>query len=171
MSSISDKPGRTIAFVVPGDAAPKERARARIVQVPGKKPFISHYTPKETREYEEKVKAIAWRAWGANPPSKRPIEMQITVHVQIPPGWPKWKQEAAMHGEIAPTGVPDLDNFAKSIGDAMNGTVYADDSQVVAVDMVKLYATDGFPRVEVQLRENWRSGSWITRLADFILLR
>lgn len=171
MTSTSDNPGRTIGFVVPGDAAPKERARARIVQVPGKKPFISHYTPKETREYEEKVKAIAWRAWGANPPSTRPIEMQITVHVQIPPGWPKWKQEAAVHGEIAPTSVPDLDNIAKAISDAMNGTVYTDDSQVIAVDMVKLYATNGVARIEVQVRENWRSRSSITKLAEFSTLR
>lgn len=167
----SSDAGRTIKFVIPGVAVPKERARARIVAPKGRKPFVSMYTPAETREYEEKVKAIAWRAWGASPPSTRPIEMQITVHAEIPESWPKWKREAAIRSEIVPAGTPDLDNLCKAIGDAMNGTVYADDGQIYAVDMVKLYATDGRARIEVIVRENWRCASFIKRILDLVLLR
>lgn len=171
MTAAGQQTGRTIAFVIPGDAAPKERARARIVTPKGGKPFVSLYTPAETRQYEEKVKAIAWRAWGAHPPSTRPIELQLTVYVTIPASWPKWKAEAAVRGEIAPTSVPDLDNIEKAIADAMNGVVYLDDGQVCSSDKVKLYATNGVARIEVQVRENWRSGNRITRRDELELLR
>jgi Holliday junction resolvase RusA-like endonuclease len=166
------QPGRTVRFRLAGAAAPKERVRARIVTPKGKRPFLQWYTPKETVAYEERIKAIARRAWGDAEPSRRPIELQVTVHVEIPSSWSKWKAEGATRGEIAPTDDPDLDNIVKAVSDAMNGVVYADDAQVIAVDAVKLYAPQGSPGwIEVAVRENWRAGGWIKRLADFVLLR
>lgn len=167
-----DDTGQMIRFRLEGTAAPKERARHRIVTPKGRKPFISVYTPKETVEYEKRVAAVAGQAWGRPEPSMRPIELQVTVVVAIPDGWPKWKREAATRGEIAPTGVPDLDNIVKAIQDGMNKVVYRDDGQIVSTDAVKMYATDGGAgHVEVAVRENYRAGSWIAKLADLFLLR
>lgn len=164
--------GRTIRFTVTGSAIPKDRARARIVTPKGRKPFIQHYTPAETRKYEERVAKLARRAWGDAEPSMRPIELQVTVYAEIPEGWSKWKREAAARGEILPTGTPDLDNVVKSIADGMNGVVFKDDGQVASVDAVKLYAAEGADGyVEVAVRENWRCASWISRIADLVLLR
>lgn len=166
------QPARTIRFTVTGAAVPKDRVRHRIVTPKGKRPFVQVYTPKETTDYEQRVRAIAKRAWGSAEPSDRPIELQVTIYVEIPESWSKWKREAAARGDILPTGVPDVDNVVKALSDAMNKTVYRDDGQVCTIDAVKLYApvgTAGY--VEVALRENWRCGSWITRLLDLVLLR
>lgn len=171
-ATTSQQPGRTIRFTMSGAAIPKDRVRHRIVQPKGKRPFVQVYTPKETRDYEERIAKRARRAWGEAEPSLRPIELQVTIHVEIPPGWPKWKREAATRGEILPTGVPDVDNVVKAISDAMNGIVYRDDGQVATIDAVKLYAPEGTDSyVEVAVRENYRAGSWITRLLDLVLLR
>lgn len=168
----SQQAGRTIRFTVTGAAIPKDRVRHRIVQPKGKRPFVQVYTPKETTDYENRVKAAARRAWGEAEPSLRPIELQVTIHVEIPESWPKWKREAATRGEILPTGVPDVDNVVKAISDAMNGVVYRDDGQVATVDAVKLYAAAGAGGfVEVAVRENYRCGSWISRILDLVLLR
>lgn len=164
--------GRTIRFTVTGAAIPKDRARARIVTPPGKRPFIQHYTPAETRKYEERVGKLAKRAWGADEPSLRPIDLQITIYEEIPSSWSKWKREAAARGEILPTGKPDIDNVVKSVADGMNKIVFKDDGQIAAVDAVKIYAPDGVAGyVEVAVRENWRCGSWITRVIDLVLRR
>lgn len=168
----SRQAGRTIRFTITGAAAPKERVRHRIVTPKGKRAFVQVYTPKETVEYENRVKAAARRAWGDAEPSRRPIELQVTIYVEIPDSWPKWKREAATRGEILPTGVPDVDNIVKAVSDAMNGVIYRDDGQVAAVDAVKLYAPEGTAgRVEVAVRENYRCGSWITKILDLVLLR
>lgn len=173
MNTTTDKqPGRTIRFTVTGAAVPKDRARYRIVTPKGRKPFVQSYTPKETVAYEEHVKRLARRAWGNAEPSLRPIELQVTIYVEIPASWAKWKREAATRGEILPTGVPDVDNVVKAISDAMNKVVYRDDGQVATIDAVKLYAPEGSAGyVEVGVRENYRCGSWIDRLLDLVLLR
>ena len=68
--------------------------------------------------------------------------------------------------------MPDVDNVVKAISDAMNGVVYRDDGQVATVDAVKLYAAAGAGGfVEVAVRENYRCGSWISRILDLVLLR
>ena len=172
MTPTAKNPGRTIRFTVTGAAVPKDRVRARIVTPKGKKPFVQLYTPKETQAYEDRIKRLAKRAWGDAEPSLRPIELQVTIFVEIPSSWSKWKREAATRGEILPTGVPDVDNVVKAISDAMNKIVYRDDGQVCTVDAVKLYAPEGAEGyVEVAVRENYRCGSWIDRLLDLVLLR
>lgn len=170
-AATSTEPGRTARFILAGVAIPKDRVRHRIVQPKGRKPFVQVYTPAETRKYEERIAAAAKAAWPGEP-SRRPIELQVTINVEIPEGWPKWKREAATRGEILPTGVPDVDNVVKSISDGMNGVVYADDGQVATIDAVKLYAPEGRRGfVEVAVRENYRCGSWISRILDLVLLR
>lgn len=167
-----DQEGRTMMFRVSGKAIPKERVRHRIVQPKGGRAFVQAYTPKETRDYEDRVREIARAEWGDAEPSMRPIELQITIHVEIPESWPVWKRAAATRGEIVPTGGPDTDNVVKTISDAMNGVVYRDDAQVVTNDAVKLYAPDGRQAwVDVVVRENYRSGSWITKKSELTLLR
>ena len=158
-------PSRQISFTVPGAAVPKDRARARIVQVPGRAPFIQHYTSKETVKFEERVAKRAGIAMGGGEPFTRPCELHLTVWVEIPDSWPKWKREAAQKQEIAPTGKPDKDNVEKSIADAMNGIVYVDDAQVFQTTSQKLYCTDSRgPRTLVTVRENWRCPHTITRM-------
>lgn len=153
-----------ISFTVPGEAVPKGRPRHRIVQVPGKAPFVQVYTPADSVKWEQKVAKRASIAMGAKPLFTRPCELQVTIWVEIPDSWPKWKQEAAQRQDIAPTGKPDSDNTEKSINDAMNGVVFVDDAQVFQTQVMKIYVTDGRgPRTSITVRENWRCPSNITR--------
>ena len=57
----------------------------------------------------------------------------------IPKSWPKAKKQAAMIGEIQHTGKPDADNVLKTVGDALNGIVWKDDSQIVSASINKRY--------------------------------
>lgn len=176
----SDIYGRTISFTIPGNAVGKGRARAGILRGKGGKPIttangqpiITHHTPEATRTFESLVKDIAAQRMGTGEIITRPIQMQITVYVAIPQGWPTWKREAATRQEIGATTKPDLDNVEKAIKDALNGVVYVDDVQVIGCDKVKLYVADGRPaRIEVQVREDWRCSSRITKRAELELLR
>ena len=51
-----------------------------------------------------------------------------------------------------PTAKPDIDKIARAVLDALTGTLYNDDAQVVALYVEKWYAAEsGTPGVEVQV--------------------
>ena len=55
-------------------------------------------------------------------------------------------------GELYPTKKPDADNIAKVICDALNGSAYHEDTQVVKLTVRKVY-TEGEPKVRVEIYE------------------
>jgi Holliday junction resolvase RusA-like endonuclease len=55
-----------------------------------------------------------------------------------------------LHGLLKPTGKPDADNIAKIVGDALNGVVWVDDSQIVLLTIRKMYAEEGKVTVNVE---------------------
>ena len=114
-----------IRFVVPGRPHGKRRPR---LAVRGRKAVV--YTPRETREYEERV------AWEAKAAGVRMIEGPVALRLWL---YYRGRQRS------------DIDNAAKSVMDGLNGVAYADDSQVVALHV---YAMTGEPeRVEVEIAE------------------
>lgn len=58
-----------------------------------------------------------------------------------------------------PTKAPDLDKLVRSVGDALNGIVWRDDSQVATLVATKRYTVPEQPcigvRVRVYINENW----------------
>lgn len=52
-------------------------------------------------------------------------------------------------GRIWAATKPDWDNYAKAIGDALTGVLWVDDVHIVDGRVLKLYAEDGHPRIEV----------------------
>lgn len=56
-----------------------------------------------------------------------------------------------MSGDVIPVKKPDIDNIAKAVLDGLNGHAFADDKQVAALTVRKLY--DSTPRVEVKVEE------------------
>jgi len=106
------------------DGKVRGKGRPRAVCVNGK-PRL--YTPKTTRDWEAKIAGAAHRALvhGIVPPFFRAgtaVEVEISVFVK----------DCLKK--------PDADNVAKSVLDAMNGVVYADDSQVVDLVVQKTNA-------------------------------
>lgn len=97
------------------------------------------YTPKRTAEFEARVRAAAVAQMGAFPPLEGAIEVHLTIKITPPPSWSKAKRVAAL-GQSWHAVKPDADNVAKAVLDAMNGVVFADDSQVALLRVVKHYA-------------------------------
>jgi len=97
-----------VNFWIPGEPCAKERSRK------GKNGHF--YTPKKTRDYEKKVKALAL----AHPRAGEEL-VNICLHVVIG-GRDK-----------------DVDNCAKSVLDALNGILYDDDKQVVGLHVIKYF--------------------------------
>ena len=94
------------------------------------------YTPERTRAAEA---SLAWEAQQIMrerglKPFKRPIKLVISLFVSFPKSWSK---RAIAEASPFYTGKPDADNQVKLIGDALNGVVWEDDSQIVAIDFMR----------------------------------
>lgn len=136
-----------IMFTVKGTAVPKQRPRISGRQA---------YTPKKTRDYEERVReAFRSSHYGFLPvyPKDVPVKACIEIIQAIPKSWSKAKRARAERGEIVPISRNgDVDNIAKSILDALNGYVYLDDCQVTTLIVHKKYGAD--PCAFVQFDED-----------------
>ncbi len=122
-----------IQVTVPGD--PVAKGRPRFTRA-------GHtYTPAKTREWEKQARWYAKEAMQGRRMITGPVTLNIVATFQLPPSWPKWKQEAALDDKLYHTGKPDGDNVAKALKDALNGIVYTDDAQVFSHSMTKRYGT------------------------------
>lgn len=137
-----------IYFVVPGEVVGKGRPRFSTVNGYGRA-----YTPKKTLSYEKSVRAayleeyptglLTWQ-------DKEPLEMIVNAYFEIPKSASK-KAKQKMLLEQFPTKKPDADNIIKSIADALNGIVYADDSQIVQATVNKWWSEES--KAEIIIRE------------------
>jgi Holliday junction resolvase RusA-like endonuclease len=141
-----------IAFTIPEVPVAKGRARAmaRAVKMGGVwKAIVQLVTPKETRDAEARLQAIARGVVGDRPPLDGPVRMTIVAVFPVPPSWPQAVRRAMMAGVVFHTSKPDADNLAKLVGDGLNAIAYQDDSQVAELIVRKRY---GFPsRTEVAI--------------------
>jgi Holliday junction resolvase RusA-like endonuclease len=127
-----------IAFEIPGEPMAKQRPKFGCGRA---------YTPDKTTNYETLVKMEYHNQ--INKMLDGEIEAKIIAYYAIPKSASKKKQIAMRLGNIMPTKRPDVDNIAKIVLDSLNGIAYKDDSQVVNLQVHKLYADN--PRVEVIL--------------------
>ena len=136
-----------IYFKVDGAAVPKQRPR-----ISGRRA----YTPKRTKDYEERVLRAFCSSYSGFCPmfgKDTPVSISINVYQAIPKSWSKKKRLQAEAGEIVPLSRNgDIDNIAKSILDALNGFAYEDDCQVTTLMITKQYGVR--PCAEVQLGED-----------------
>lgn len=132
-------------IIVPGEPVPQGRPRFST-----KNGFKGAFDPEKSRTYKEQVRSIAKEK---NPVTAMAgaIRMTVDIYRTIPRSWPKKKQRLAEQGKLLPTSRPDVDNYAKSIQDALSGVVYEDDSQVVRLTVTKQYGTE--PRAEIEVEE------------------
>jgi Holliday junction resolvase RusA-like endonuclease len=127
---------RSITFTVHGTPVPKARAR---------KGKGGHWhTPQKTIDYEQLVgiKAMAAR-----------IERDRLSHVANQPPWPldaHYRVECAMY--FPNERRVDGDNVFKAVADAMNGSIYLDDSRVIETATLKRIDRDN-PRIDVRVYE------------------
>lgn len=129
-------------FNIPGKIQAKQRPRFN-----GK--FA--YTPKETVNYENWVKACYLEKYRNEKPFEKALEVNIIAFFEIPKSVSKKKKEQMLNNEIYTTTKPDTDNIAKSILDSLNKIAYLDDKQVVDLRVRKQYAE--VPSVSVWISE------------------
>ena len=138
----------TLKFTVLGDPQGKGRPRfyrGRAV------------TPKKTRDYEALVRHEAQQALEHMvqlPDFETPCEVTIDAYYSIPKSYTKKQrhQIAESGAWVVRPGKPDLDNAIKEILDGMNGVVYHDDVQVVALRAKKHWCeSEELPRVDVKV--------------------
>jgi len=133
-----------VNFEIPGDPVPKGRPRfAR------RGTFVQTYTDSKTLEYETLVGFKARQAIGASEPLKGHLTVFLYLRYAVPASYSKKRTEACLNGLEYPKRV-DLDNCYKSITDAMNGIVYADDSQIVEAHIMKCYSLEPGANVMIQ---------------------
>jgi len=118
-----------LEFIVP--TAPIAKARARSAR------SGHHYTPQKTVDFECEVARHAKAAMAGKPLYEGALCVFLYYGIPIP----KTLEPRIKRGEIIyPTSRPDMDNYEKSVLDAMNGIVYKDDAQVIEVIHKKGYS-------------------------------
>ena len=136
-----------IYFKVDGAAVPKLRPR-----ISGRRA----YTPKRTKDYEERVlKEFCSSYHGFYPAFGKDVPVRVCIRIvqAVPKSWSKKNRAQAESGEIVPLSRNgDVDNIAKSILDALNGFAYEDDCQVTTLMITKQYGAE--PCAKVQLGED-----------------
>lgn len=110
------------------------------------------YTPPATTEAEEEIR-LAYRL----SPDKvcydkgEPLSISVVAYFPIPKSMNRRDRELATRNMIFPTKKPDGDNILKLVADALNGEAYYDDSQIVVMEVAKLYAAE--PHIKITLEE------------------
>ena len=116
--------------------------------VPAARPRVSKwgtYYPKKYKDFKaelvEKIKAEWNGAMKRALPITGPIALTIFIHCTKP-----------RTSKLDYPG-PDVDNFAKAVMDAANGTVFEDDKQVIDLHVSKRWVTLGKPGVSMSITQ------------------
>jgi len=104
----------------------------------------SHFTPKQTVDYENKL-ALAWIAKYGGVPIDMDCRGGVGFKVNVyccflpPKSTSKKKRLKMLSGKILYTKKPDYDNVAKVVGDGLNGIAWQDDSAIVTGNIIQVY--------------------------------
>ena len=95
------------------------------------------YTPSNTREFEKKLSEYFLKTRSAI--IMCPISIRIIIYDKLPKSFSIFEKKVAKHNFIYSTSGDLVDNKIKSIVDAGNSILYADDSQISKVSYVRKY--------------------------------
>ena len=128
-----------LTFIAWGVAAPKGSAKGFAVPVegkPGKFRAVVTHDNSRTKGWQQTIAEAAGRALQAADPSTfvgdAPVRLLVVFYLARPKALGK---RVAHH-----TKKPDLDKLTRSVGDALTGVLWSDDSQVVDLQVRKRYA-------------------------------
>lgn len=127
----------------------KGRHRYRIISMRGRKPFVQEYTPKETQDYEDRIRYYAGRAMAQLTAIEQSCEIHVRAYIPVPTSWSGKKTRECLAGILKPPSVPDVDNYAKAALDGCNKIVYRDDSLIWKITAEKHYTEE--PRLEIDV--------------------
>ena len=137
-----------IMFSVRGTIVGKQRPRFRRVKAKGKE-FISTYTPKKTKNYEELVAESYQSDYPFMVFPEGALELEVEFFFKMPDSWSK-KKRIEMYDKPC-TKRPDIDNCIKSIQDGLNGIAFTDDSQITDLGhCIKRWATQEYTIIKIK---------------------
>ena len=112
------------------------------------------YTPKKTRDAEDKIKLMLQIASSIH--TKLPITTAIQIVLNFYLHRPKRLQKKSSPIEAIPHDKrPDLDNLIKLVIDAANGIIFIDDAQIFEIVANKWYCEiDNEPRTKIEVWAN-----------------
>lgn len=140
---------RKVKFEVPG--RPIGKGRPRFVRI-GK--YVRTYTPKDTIEYENKIKKSYLSNIG-DIKLNGPLCIDIKAYYEPPKSISNKRKNIMVNdNEILYTKKPDIDNIAKSVLDGLNSIAFDDDAQVVKMTVEKHYSNKS--KVSITLEENYK---------------
>ena len=99
------------------------------------------YTCEKYRAKEAKIRSLIDSQYKRKP-IQGAVRLELIFNIKRPNSVPISKREY-------PTVKPDLDNVSKCICDAMNKLVYADDSQIVSMNLIKRYGEVGSIEIKI----------------------
>ena len=136
-----------IEFKVEGKAVPQPRPR--VVRM--RNGQTRAYNSEKSVVYKRIVKAAALSEMNRQQltMTDRPLAMRLTFVFAPPKSYTKKKIEAVKSGELRYTKLPDADNLAKSVMDALNNVIYKDDSQIVELTVNKEYGNTDHVAVKI----------------------
>jgi Holliday junction resolvase RusA-like endonuclease len=131
---------RRISLFIPGIPKPKQSVRSRIVQANGKT-FAQHYQTKAIKDEERSIKMIIREQLPEDfichngPVTVESLDFRFPALKSMKKMDLKFLEDG---GSLPKTTKPDLtDNLQKLLFDAMQGLVYANDSQIWHVQATK----------------------------------
>ena len=134
-------------FVVMG--RPKGKGRPRFAR---RGNFVTTYTPKETEEYEEKIRLAFREKYRNAKPLSGNISIKIMACFGVPKGTSK-KKTAELLDTPYPK-KPDADNISKIVLDSLNTVAFEDDNAVVRLEVTKFYAATEYIAIAISGEEN-----------------
>ena len=124
---------RKITFRVPGQPIKKSRPKVGRARRNDGTEFPTVRTPAETRHWQAIVGTYAQNAKVV--PMDGPLRMSV-LFVHKMTGTPLKRSKRPWRYKET---IPDVDNLAKLVMDALNGIAYRDDSQVAELRTLKIY--------------------------------
>lgn len=132
----------TISFRVYG--IPQTKGSAKAFYRPGMRfPVVMNDNPRN-KPWSQTVSAVAQQHRPSSGLWPGPVRVILVFRLPVPKSLPK-RRPAFM------TKRPDIDKCTRSILDAIKGVIYCDDSQVVGLEVAKLYGLDSGVLVRVEL--------------------
>ncbi|RDF83286.1 RusA family crossover junction endodeoxyribonuclease [Lacticaseibacillus paracasei] len=130
-----------IRLTIPGNPVPQGRPRFT---------RMGHaYDPTKSRNYKQHVKNVALEL--NIEPLSGPVRVAMEIYRPLQKSGSKALIRRKKEGKVRPTVKPDVDNYYKSVSDALTGILWEDDNQIVEIHVGKWYSDQ--PRVEIEAEE------------------
>ncbi len=110
------------------------------------------YTPTRTKDYETLIEQYFLMKYPTYRSIKGRASVKIQAYFEIPKSTSKAQKEEMAANVISPTKKPDIDNIVKVVLDAMNKFAFKDDTQIVKLEVEKLYTSDE-EKLVIQIQE------------------